>query len=162
MAGYYIMRARRGSVKVTMSKRGFNPGEKVTGTFEMTTRKDLEGNRLYAALVGEEVTRHHYRDSSASRPSTRTQTREIYRDEHTIEEGMTYMAGQTIERDFELTAPTASGEGSLTSPLGKTFDLGMELFTGSSRNLRWSVEVRLDAKGIDLFTSEKVTVNLPW
>lgn len=160
IAGYYIMRYRRGSVKVTLSKRGFSPGEKVKGTFVVTTRKDIEGKRLYAALIGEEVTRERYRGSSSK--STRTHTREIYRDEHTIEEGITYPAGQTIERDFELTAPTSSGQDSLESPLGKTFQLGMELFSGSRTNLRWTVEVRLDAEGIDLFSSENVTINLPW
>lgn len=162
IAGYYIMRHMRGSVSVTLSKRGFNPGEKVTGTFRMTTRKDIEGNRLYAALVGEEVTREPYHDSSTGRSSTRTHTREIYRDEHTIEENMNYPAGQTIERSFEVTAPTSSGQGLLQSPLGQTFQVGMELLGGSRRNLRWTVEVRLDAKGIDLYSSENVTVNLPW
>lgn len=161
IAGYYVMRYMRGSVKVTLSKRGFNPGEKVTGTFQMTTRKDIEGKRLYAALVGEEVTTEHYRDSNG-RDSTRTNTREIYRDEHIIEENVNYPAGQTIERSFEVTAPTSSGQGSLESPLGKTFQVGMELFSGSRRNLRWTVEVRLDAKGIDLTGCENVTVNLPW
>lgn len=161
IAGYYIMRYRRGSVKVVLSKRGFNPGETFSGSFEMTTRKAIEGNRLYAALVGEEVTRERYRDSSG-RDTSRTHTREIYRDEHTIEEGVTYPAGQVVKRDFELTAPTASGEGVLESSLGKTFQLGMDILGGRQRNLRWTVEVRLDAKGIDLTGSENVTVNLPW
>lgn len=161
IGGYYIMRYRRGSVEVILSKHGFNPGEKVRGTFKMTTRQDIEGKRLYAAFVGEEVTRHHHGDSSGSE-STRTDTKEIYRDEYTIEEGVNYPAGQTIEREFELTAPTSSGQGSLESPLGKTVQLGMELFGGHRTDLRWTVEVCLDAKGIDLAGSENVTVELPW
>lgn len=162
IGGYYVMRYRRGSVKLMLSRRGFGPGETVTGTFEMTTRQEIEGKRLYAALVGEEVTREPHRSSSDGRQTTRTHTREIYRDEHTIEQDVTYPAGHVIKREFELTAPTSSGQGSLQSPLGKTFQLGMELLGGRRTDLRWTVEVRLDAKGIDLSTSENVTVNLPW
>jgi hypothetical protein len=159
IAGYYYMRYRRGSVKVTLTRNSFSPGEKITGTFELTTRQDIEGKRLYAALIGEEVTRAPHQGSTGK--GSQTQTKEIYRDEHTIEEGVIYPAGQTIERDFELTAPTSSRDGGLELPPGKTLQLGKVVFSGSRTNLRWSVEAWLDAEGIDLFSSENVTIDFP-
>jgi len=67
VAGYYILRYMRGSIKVALPKSGFNPGEKVAGTFELKTRKMIEARRLYAALVGEEVTKERHGDKTRTR-----------------------------------------------------------------------------------------------
>ena len=39
-------------------------------------------------------------------------------------------------------------------------EMGVEMLTGRDRDLSWKIEGRLDAKGLDLVDSEKVTVNL--
>lgn len=158
---YFIARRLRGTIKITMSKKGFDPGDKVTGSFELITRKDIEGKRLFAALVGKEVTRERYRDSR-DQQQTRTNTREIYRDEQTIEDAKNYPAGQTTTYEFELQAPSNfEEEGFMDSSLVKTLKLGMELVGGRQTHLEWRVNVRLDAEGIDLGDSESVTINLP-
>jgi len=155
VAGYYILRYMRGSIKVVLSKSGFNPGEKVAGTFELKTRKMIEARRLYAALVGEEVTKERRGDK------TRTRRREIYRDEQTLDEARTFAAGETLEYSFELTAPSVDGPDFLDSPLGQVLKTGVSLLSGRRRYLRWKVEVRLDAKGIDLRSSKRITLNMP-
>jgi len=155
VAGYYILRYMRGSIKVALPKSGFNPGEKVAGTFELKTRKMIEARRLYAALVGEEVTKERHGDK------TRTRRREIYRDEQTLEETRTFAAGETLGYNFELTVPSVDGPDFLDSPLGQALKTGVSLLSGRRRYLRWKVEVRLDAKGIDLSSSKRITLNIP-
>ena len=154
VAGYFIMRFMRGSIKITLPKNSFDEGQQITGSFELTTRKEIEGNRLYVALVGKEV----MRESRGDR--TTTHTREIYRNEQTMEEAKTYPQCQTVNYDFQLTAPSSTGPDFLDSPLGKTLKVGMELLGGRRTHLQWAVEARLDAKGIDLISSKKVTINM--
>ncbi len=154
VAGYYIIRFMRGSIKITLAKNSFNEGEQITGSFELTTRKEIEGNRLYVMLVGKEVTKERRGDK------TRTHTREIYRDEVTIEEAKTFSAGETKNYDFQLGTPSSAGSDFLSSPLGKTLKVGMELLGGRRSYLQWIVEARLDAKGMDLTSRKKITINM--
>ena len=154
VAGYYIIRFMRGSIKITLPKNSFNEGEHVTGSFELTTRKQIEGNRLYVMLVGKEVTKERRGGK------TRTHTREMYRDEVTMEEAKTFSAGQTMNYDFQLTTPASAGPDVLSSPVGKTLKIGMQILGGTRSYLKWTVEARLDAKGVDLATRKKVTVNM--
>jgi hypothetical protein len=154
VAGYFIVRYMRGSIKITLEKNSFNEGEQIAGSFELTTRKEIEGNRLYVMLVGKEVTKERRGDKR------RTHTREIYRDEVTIEEAKTFSAGETLNYDFQLGTPSSGGPDFLSSPLGKTLKVGMEMLGGRRSYLRWIVEVRLDAKGVDLSSRKKITVNM--
>ncbi len=154
VAVYYIIRFMRGSIKITLAKNSFNEGEQITGSFELTTRKEIEGNRLYVMLVGKEVTKERRGDK------TLTHTKEIYRDEVTIEDVKTFSAGQTLNYDFQLATPSSSGSDFLSSPLGKTLKVGMELLGGRRSYLKWIVEARLDAKGVDLVSRKKITVNM--
>jgi hypothetical protein len=161
IGGYFGARKMRGTIKMTLARRGFNPGDQVEGTFLLTTKKAIEGKRLFASLVGKEVTRERYHNSN-NRQQTRTHTREIYRDEQSIEEGRLYPAGTNQEYNFTLNTPTEGKQdaGFMESALGQTMKLGMQLMGGRSTEYKWEVSVRLDAKGIDLNDTEKVTVNL--
>ena len=154
VAGYYIIRFMRGSIKITLSKNSFNEGEQITGSFELTTRKEIEGNRLYVMLVGKEVTKEGRGEKA------RTRTMEIYRDELTIEEAKTFSAGETTKYDFQLGTPSSAGPDFGSSALGKTLKVGMELLGGRRSYLQWIVEARLDAKGVDLASRKKITVNM--
>ncbi len=156
VAAYFILRFLRGSINITLSRTAFSPGDKISGSFELKTRKAIEGNRLYATLIGQEVTR------TRRGGSTRTYTREIFRNEVTLEEGKTYPAGQTQRYEFEIDTPSAQGTdqaGFLNSPLGQSLQAGLELVSGRRRYLRWMVQVRLDARGKDLTSSKKVSLN---
>ena len=154
VAGYYIIRFMRGSIKITLAKNSFSEGEQITGSFELTTRKEIDGNRLYVMLVGKEVTKERHGDK------TRTRMREIYRDEVTIEGAKTFSPGQTMKHDFQLATPSSAEPDFLDSSLGKTLKVGMELLGGRRSYLRWIVEARLDAKGVDLVSRKKITVNM--
>jgi len=153
VGAYYIVRYMRGSIKLRLLKKGFDAGEKVAGSFEVLTRKAIEGRRLYVALIGEEVTRRRQGDS------TRTSRREIFRREETLEEARSFGAGERGEYNFEIETPSAAGGGFGDSTLGKVLETGVSLLGGGRRYLRWKVEVRLDAKGVDLGASKRITVN---
>jgi len=154
IAAYYIARYMRGSIKIALAKNAFNEGEQITGSFELVTRKEIDGNRLFVALIGKEVTRQRHGDK------TRTHTREIYRDEVTIEDAKIFAACATANYDFQLAAPSSAGPDVLDSALGKTLKVGMELLGGRRKTLYWSVEARLDAKGVDLAARKKITLNM--
>ena len=154
IAGFYIIRFMRGSIKMTLTKNSFSPGEQLTGSFELITRKEIDGNRLFVSLIGKEVTKERHGDK------TRTRTREIYRDEVTIEDAKIFAAGATANYNFELATPSSSGPDFLDSTLGKTLKVGMELLGGRRTHLQWMVEARLDAKGVDLAAQKKITLNM--
>ena len=154
IATYYIIRFMRGSIKMTLTKNAFSSGEQVTGSFELITRKEIDGNRLFVSLIGKEVTKQRHGDK------TRTHTREIYRDEVTLEDAKIFAAGATANYNFELATPSSSGPDPLDSTLGKTLKIGAELLSGRRTHLRWSVQARLDAKGVDLATQKKITLNM--
>jgi hypothetical protein len=152
LAGYFIARRMRGSIRMTLRGDGFSPGDRIEGNFTLETRKEIESKRLFAALIGREV--RERRDGDR----TRTDTHEFYRDEVTLEEDKIYQPGQTAEYSFAIDAPSGSdGAGSM---LGQALDVGLEMLGGDHTEIRWTVEVRLDAKGIDLSDSRSVTVNV--
>lgn len=154
----------RGGIKISLSQTTFSPGEIILGYFELKIRKRIEGQKLYAALIGEEVTEEPGRDQS-NRNVTR---REIYRDELMLELEQLYEAGNTRRYDFLISTQSlqdiAGESGSSDSLLGQVlktgFDAAGELGLLAKHYLEWKVEVKLVAKGIDLVSSKKVTINL--
>jgi len=150
--GYYVLRYMRGSIKIKLAKNSFRQGEQITGSFDLITRKEIIGNRLYAALIGQEVWRERRGDSSTKRYT------EVYRDEVTIEEAKTFSVGQATY-DFQLPTPSSSPESDmLESGLGKTIKTGMKLLSGTKTYMQWTVEVRLDAQGLDLVAKRKIRI----
>jgi hypothetical protein len=158
VAGYYVVRFMRGSIKITMVRTGYNAGETITGSFELHTKKPIEGNKLTVSLICQEVTR------TRRGGKTRTHTEEVYRDEKIIEEARMYHPGHKATHQFEIKAPDF-GSGRVPaevtdSPVFQAIGMAAR-FLGSSRSyLKWRVEARLDAKGVDLAASKKVTVNV--
>ena len=71
-----------------------------------------------------------------------------------------FAAGATANYDFKLATPSSSGPDPLDSTLGKTLKVGMELLGGRRTTLHWSVQARLDAKGVDLAAQKKITLNM--
>ena len=50
ITAYYIARYLRGSIKLALPQNSFAAGEAITGSFDVITRKEIPGHRLYAAL----------------------------------------------------------------------------------------------------------------
>jgi len=154
VAAYYIVRFMRGSIKLTLPRRGFNAGDAITGSFEMHTKKEIQGKRLIVSLIGIQSTTRRQGDE------TRTESREVYRDETLIEEARVYPAGHSATHTFELTAPNTGNSEFLNSPLGSALTSALKLLSNRRTRMKWKVEARLDAKGVDLANSQTVSINL--
>lgn len=155
VAGYYIARFLRGSITMVLPRTAFNPGDALTGSLTLQAKKTIQGNKLTASLVGTQVTRTRQNDGK-----TRTQSREIYRDEVLIAESMTYPAGHTGTYDFSIAVPDMGAPSFMDSTLGQALSTALSLLNHSDSHVTWRVEARLDAKGIDLATSKTVSINM--
>lgn len=149
VAAYYIARYLKGSITINLPRTAFNGGEQVEGSFQLLTRKEVNANNLTAALVATEVTKER-----GYKGRTTTHTREIYRSGQTLEHARVYPAGYQANYNFKIMAPEGA------QPFGQDSVLGtaMGMLSGFGRRIDWRVEVRLDAEGVDLAASRKISV----
>ncbi len=155
VGGYFVLHYLRGSIKINLNKRAFDLDEPITGTFDLTVRKDIEGNRLYAAVYANKVVK-----TKRNNDETHTDIREIYRNETTIEPARVFKGGESRRYEFKLKLPQRQGTEALNSELLQLINMGISLFSDQRTYVDWYVEVRLDAKGIDIAKREKIIVNL--
>jgi hypothetical protein len=153
VAGYYVIRFMRGSIKLTMVRTGYNAGDTITGSFELHTKKPIEGNKLTVSLIGTQVTR------TRRGGKTRTESHEIYRNETVIEGPTRYPAEHRSTHEFEIATPNSQTPDFANNPIFQGLATAMGMLSDRQTYLKWRVEARLDAKGVDLVASKKVTVN---
>ncbi len=154
ITAYYVARYLRGSIKLVLPQGSFAAGEAISGEFDVLTRKEIQGQRLYAALIGIEETEERHGEQ------TRKRSREVHRHELTLEKALTWPAGQTKHYTFTLPSPSAPAPEILSSTVVRAAQIGLELLGANRRRIRWAVEIRLDAKGIDLAASRRVHINV--
>jgi hypothetical protein len=154
VAGYYVIRFMRGSIKLTLVRTGYNAGETITGSFELHTKKPIEGNKLTVSLIGTQVTKTYQGEKS------RTRSHEVYRNETVIEEAKHYPAEHRSTHEFKISTPNSSAPNFASSPVFQGLATAMGMLSDRQSYLKWRVEARLDAKGVDLVASKKVTVNV--
>jgi predicted small secreted protein len=151
---YYIVRFMRGSIKLSLPRTTFNPGDTIKGSFDLMTKKPIQGNKLTVSLIGVQVTK------TREDGQTRTQSHEIYRHETLVEQARAYPTGYTARHDFEINAPDTSAPEFLNSSLGKTLTAALRILSNRQMHLKWKVEVRLDAQGADLASSTWISINM--
>jgi hypothetical protein len=157
IAAYYLIRFMKGTIKLSLPRTAFNPGEKVTGNFELQTKKDIEGNKLLVSLIGLQTTKSYHNGKQ------RSQTQEVYRDQVIVEEARPYPAGYIANYNFSIPVPDFQKPDQLrsllSSTIGETLTSAIQLLGNQSSPIQWKIEVRLDAKGVDLATSKPVYFN---
>jgi len=152
---YYVMRFLRGSIALNLKKTAFNPGETINGSLDLVTRKVLTGNKLIVSLIGDKVTRYYEGDER------KTRSHEIHRSEILLEDAREYPAGHTATHDFEIHIPGNTGTApSGDSALGQVLSAASQLINDRDIYYEWKVEARLDAEGVDLAKSKKISINL--
>ncbi|MCM2268265.1 MAG: arrestin family protein [Elusimicrobiales bacterium] len=149
-AAYFVARFLKGSVKINLPKETFTPGEQVEGAFELTAKKEINANELTAALVARES--YHERDYKGR---SRRKTREIYRVGQVVEGARVYPAGYTANYNFKIALPAGELRGGVG---GSLLGGALNLLGGLGSRIEWSVEVRLDADGVDLASSKRIYV----
>lgn len=150
---YHILRYLRGSIKLSIPCTAFNPGDTIAGTFELLTKKEIQGNKLLVSLIGTKTVKTHHDGK------TRTRTEEVYRDEVVIEGEKTYFAGYTATHAFQVKAPNQQAPDFLNAQVGQILGAAIRLLGDPSSRITWKIEVRLDAKGVDLATSRSVSIH---
>jgi len=151
---YHIVRFMRGSIKLSMPRTAFNPGDSIVGSFDLHTKKTIQGNKLIVSLIGTQVTKT-YEDGK-----TRTRSHEIYRDEFLVEGPNTYAAGTAARYNFEMPTPNTQSPEFMNSTIGQALTTAFRLLNDRSTHLKWKLEARLDAQGVDLATSQSISLNI--
>ena len=161
--GVFLAARMKGKLELTLAKGGFAPGEIITGDLKLTTKKTLEGNRLFVALVGFEEVRRRTTDSDGN-SKTETQRNEIYRTELDLEGSGSVPAGTEKSYPFQIDTPSgqATAPDASDSALGKAAGAvvaGLQAFGNTDRKKIWEIQARFDVKGIDLTAKHRVTVS---
>ncbi len=154
IAAYFILRFLRGSIKIYLQNTSVNSGEIIKGNFELHTKKEIIGNRLVVELIGRKVTKTRKSDGE-----TETHTHEIYRHGVTLENQKTYQAGYKEKFDFKLQTPDSKQPDFMKSELAQTLNAALSFMSDRQVYVKWTVEARLDAKGVDLVDTKKVNIN---
>ena len=160
IATYLLIRMMKGKVEIEIPKRGYNAGEEISGAVTLTSRKELEMNRFYVALIGYE--RIERLDSDGDR---KTRRREIYRYEHILAEAGSLRPGAHQRFEFTIVAPggqDSADQSELSGTLAGGIKAAANLvgaMSGTSRRLEWKLEARADLPGVDLASSQKLRIN---
>jgi len=159
--GYYSARALKGKILIELPKEGYNGGEEITGRVTLVSRKALNLNRLYVALVGYEIVEK--RDSNGKRS---TRKNEVYRNEVNILEAQAVPAGLNQSFDFVMNAPGGRSEkvGEIAAKVADAVStaataLSVLGVTTGHRRREWKLEARADLPGVDIAKFKKVRIN---
>ena len=152
---YFFMRFMRGSIKLALPQTSFGAGQMISGSFDLLTKKAIQGNQLVVTLRGVKVT--EYRDNDGDK---KTRTDEIYRDQVVLEAARQYPAGHSVRHDFQIPTPNVQSPEFMNSGLGQTLVSAFRLLSDRQTRIKWKIEARLDAKGIDLADSQTIQLNL--
>ena len=150
---YYVLRFMRGSIKLSLPRASFGAGAPISGSLELHTKKAIQGNQLFVRLIGIRETRTYEDDKQ------RTETHEIYRDEVVVEGARSYPAGHKETYTFEIKTPNMQSPEFMNSAVGQALRTAFQMLNNRSTRIKWKLEARLDAKGVDLATSKRVSIN---
>ncbi len=150
---YFLARHLRGKIKLQLPVTGFNPGDTIKGSFELHAKKPITGKRLIVRLTGTK----HIRTKRGDK--TETHSHEIFRQEELIEEGRDYPAGFRESYAFEMAAPKSGQSEVPGGDMLKTIAQTANMIGNRRVEIRWKLEARLIAKGVDLVGSRRIYIN---
>jgi len=152
---YYIARFMRGSINLSLPITTFDPGATINGSFDLHTKKAIQGNKLMVKLIGTRVTKTRSDDGKS-----KTRSDEIYNEEVLVEEAKAYVAGSMAKYDFQISTPNTTSPEFMNSGVGQALSAAFRLISDKSTRFKWKVEARLDAKGVDLVDTQSITLNM--
>ena len=150
---FFFARYLRGKIKLQLPVTGFNPGDPIKGSFELHAKKPITGKRLIVRLTGTK----HIRTKRGDK--TETHSHEIFRKEELIEESRDYPAGFRESYAFEIAAPQSGQSEVPGGDLLKTLSSTVDMIGNRRVEIRWKLEARLIAKGLDLVGSRRIYIN---
>jgi sporulation-control protein spo0M len=150
---YYILRWLKGSVRLEVENRAYRPGDIIHGVVHLKCRQSVEANRFFVALVCHQVTHERHEGKN------RTHRHEVMRQEVDVAPPGPIAAG--TEQRFEFAIPIPGPQAPLTTG-NQTVDTVLRAVAGlgSNRRLEWSLEARVEARGVDLAQRRRISINL--
>lgn len=171
MFGFLYLASLKGTVRLDLPIKEYNPGDTIKGSFELQTKKAVEGNKLTASLIGVLYTSDRTRDGritvghieSVGHKGVRHKGaghKEVFREEVLIEEARQYPVRHWQMYEFEINTPNPDTPEFKDSKLGKELaTLAEPVFQHIRVRMKWQVEIRLDAKGIDIVGQDEIKIN---
>ena len=99
---YFVLRFLRWFHQTDHAANLLGAGQMISGSFDLLTKKSIQGNQLVVTLRGVKIT--EYRDNDGDK---KTRTDEIYRDQVVLEAARQYPAGHSARHDFQIPTPNA-------------------------------------------------------
>jgi hypothetical protein len=159
---YYVARYLKGKLTLELPVKIVDSNQVLSGKLTVHAKKNIDG-LLIVSLVGRIKQKKGRNDSS--------EWVDVYRRDSVLEEQRIFPVGYTQQYPFEFTAPTSTEVRcideiikSVANKVGGAIGIGIKLTVAvlgiRQGRIYWHVEARLDAEGVDLYTKQKIRVNL--
>ncbi len=166
IVAYYVVRFMKGRLRLDLGgKTLFRSNDRIEGDVTLEIKQATRG-LLKISLVG-------FHEVPSGGASSGVSWEEFFREDEVPEEEKDFQPGFVKSYGIGLAVPTLSqvrlsqkadlGLGEIPLPRALEPILKMARAAASKRDrnrIRWKVEVRLDADGVDLFTSQRIRLDL--
>ena len=151
----WVIQRRKGKVEIELPKRRYDPGEKICGSVNLISRKELKIERFYVALTC-------HKDGGDG-PKF-----QIYRQEHNLAEAVTLRSGNNQRFEFSFLVPGGEDTQEMTE-LSKNIDGGIETVADVISAMRkyrkypgalhWALHAQVDLPGVDISKVKRLRIN---
>ena len=156
----WVIQKGKGKVEIELPKRRYDPGEKICGSVNLISRKELKIERFYVALTCHEIYLESHLDGEDDLSSI-----QIYRQEHDLAEAVTLGSGNNQRFEFSFLLPGGEDTQEMTE-LSKNIDGGIETVadvTSAMRKrhgmLEWALRAQADLPGVDISKVKRLRIN---
>ncbi|MEC8475374.1 MAG: hypothetical protein VXZ38_12030 [Planctomycetota bacterium] len=165
---YQAARFLKGKLELKLINDSLSSGEAFKGDVAVTAKKPMRG-QLKIALVARKKKR---KTRANANNTTQYKWVEVYRRDEVLESRREFPAGFSQNYTFEILAPTSSearqGGASLRATaealddgmMSSVLNLAASAADMLQRPIYWHIEARLEVDGVDLYTKQKVYINL--
>lgn len=165
---YQVARFLKGKLELKLIKDSVSSGDALKGSVTVTAKKPMRG-QLRVALVARKKKR---KTGASTNDTTQYKWVEVYRRDEVLEGKREFPAGFSQNYAFEILAPTSSearqGGASLRATaealddgmMSSVLNLAASAADMMQSRLYWHIESRLEVDGVDLYTKQKVYINL--
>ena len=165
---YQVARFLKGKLELKLIKDSVSSGDALKGGVTVTAKKPMRG-QLRVALVARKKKR---KTGASTNDTTQYKWVEVYRRDEVLEGKREFPAGFSQNYTFEILAPTstearqggasirATAEALDDGMMSSVLNLAASAADMMQSRLYWHIEARLEVEGVDLYTKQKVYINL--
>jgi hypothetical protein len=153
---YFVLRHLKGKLTLEVVNRVYGVGDIVSGQVHLHCKKDVDCNRFYVALICQEVVQTYRK---GKRHTTR---RELVRQEQDLTGPGRFAPGTMESYAFDLVVPSVPTRDFQVATGSETVDAIVNTVASLASHrgrLEWKLEARVDAQGVDLAATQRVSVN---